>query len=265
MAVTLTVTTDATYARNRLTVAGATATEVSIWRIDPDSNEAIPVRNGDPLVPISGGGEVYDYEAPLNRAVQYRIDDGVTSVTTAAVTLTVTRAWLKSPSFPTLNQIIQLRAMPTLARQRPKGVHNVLNRSRPIVTFGTLTSLNGSMTLLTGNEAATDAMLVFLQSTGIALLQIPNSRFSEKYLALGDVGEAPLTRLQTEDSVDWELEIIEVDRPDGGLEGNPTSTYDSLRDLTIPNYTNLKTVKSSYLAVMRGTGVPITPPNPGAF
>jgi hypothetical protein len=265
MTVSLTPVTDSTYARIRLTVAGATATEVNIWRIDPDSNELIPVRNGDPLVPISGGGEVYDYEAPLNRAITYRVDDGATSVTTTPVTLTVTQAWLKSPSFPTLNQLIKLREMPKVSRTRPKGVHNVLNRERPIVTFGKLTSLNGTMTLLTGNEAATDAMLVFLQQTGVAFLQIPDSRFSEKYLALGDAGESPLTRLQTEDAVDWDLEVIEVDRPNGGLEGNPTSTYDSLRDLTIANYTALKTTKSSYLAVMRGTGVPITPPNPGAF
>jgi hypothetical protein len=261
----LSAVADPDYARVRLTVSGASASEVNIWRIDPDSNELIPVRNADPLVTVSGGGELYDYEAPINRAVQYQIDDGGTSTITAPVTLTVTQAWLKAPSFPALNQIIKLREMPKLSRTRPKGVHNVLNRRKPIVTYGTLSGLNGSMTLLTGNEEATEAMLVFLESVGLAYLQIPNSRFSEKYLALGDLGESPLTRFQTEDSVDWEIEIIEVDRPDGGLEGNPTSTYDSLRDGTITNYTNLKTTKNSYLAVMRGTGVPTVPPNPGAF
>lgn len=265
MAVTLTVTPDPTYARNRLTVAGATATEVSLWRIDPDSNELIPVRNGDPLVPISGGGEVYDYEAPINRAVQYQIDDGTTSIVTSAATLTVTVSWLKSPGFPAMNQIIKLREMPKLQRTRPQGIHNVLNRRKPIVAYGTLTSLAGTMTLLTGNEAATDAMLTFLQSNGVAYLQIPNSRFSELYLALGDVDEEPLTRLQTEDSVYWGISVVEVDRPDGGLEGNPTATYDSLRDGTIANYTALKTQKTSYLAVMRGVGVPTVPPNPGSF
>jgi hypothetical protein len=100
MAVTLTVTPDASYARNRLTVAGAVGTEVMIWRIDPDSNELIPVRNGDPLVPISGGGEVYDYEAPLNRAITYQIDDNGASTLTTPVTLTVSVAWLKSPDTP---------------------------------------------------------------------------------------------------------------------------------------------------------------------
>lgn len=265
MTVTLTPVVDTAYARIRLTVAGATATEVSIWRIDPDSNELIPVRNGDPLVPISGGGEVYDYEAPLGRAITYQIDDGGTSVQASPVTLTVTTAWLKSPAFPVLNQIIKLREMPKLARSRPQGVHSVLGRARPIVAYGTLSSFRGQIGFLTGNEAATDAMYTFLAEVGVALLQIPGSRFSEVYLALGDVNEEPLTRSQYEDSVWWGIDVIEVDRPDGGFEGNPTSTYDSLRDLTIPNYTNLKTVKASYLAVMRGTGVPITPPNPGSF
>jgi hypothetical protein len=265
MAVTLTPVTDTAYARIRLTVAGAVGTEVNIWRIDPDSNELIPVRNGDPLVPVSGGGELYDYEAPLNRAITYQIDDNGASTLTSPVTLTTTTAWLKSPSFPSLNLIIQLREMPKLQRTRPKGVHNVLNRANPIVTFGRLTSFNGSMTLLTGNEAATDAMLTFLQQVGVGFLQIPNSRFSEKYISLGDLDESPLTRLQTEDAVDWTIDIIEIDRPDGGLEGNPTSTYDSLRDLTIANYTALKTTKASYLAVMRGAGVPTVPPNPGSF
>ena len=265
MAVSLTPVTDSAYARIRLTVAGAVGTEVNIWRIDPDSNERIPVRNGDPLVPISGGGEVYDYEAPLNRAVQYQIDDNGASTVTSAVTLTVTQAWLKSPSFPTLNVTIKLREMPTLNRTRPKGVHNVLGRKRPIVTFGTLGDPTGTMTLLTGNQPAFDALEAFLEQTGIAYLQIPDSRLSEMYLALGDTEVTPLTRLQSEDSAWWSFEIIQVDRPDGGLEGNPTSTYDSLRDLTIANYTALKTTKASYLAVMRGTGVPITPPNPGSF
>lgn len=265
MAVTLTPSADPTYARIRLTVASATATEVNIWRIDPFSNELIPVRNGDPIVTVSGGAEVYDYEAPLNLPITYQVDDGATSVQSTPTTIVTTQSWLKAPGFPSMNQLIKLREMPKLARQRPKGVHNVLNRKKPIVTYGTLSSLNGSMTLLTGNEDATEAMLAFLEETGVAYLQIPGSRFSEKYLALGDVGEGPLTRLQTEDSVDWEIEIIEVDRPDGGLEGNPTSTYDSLRDGTITNYTNLKTTKSSYLAVMRGAGVPTVPPNPGSF
>jgi hypothetical protein len=114
MAVTLTVTPDASYARNRLTVAGAVGTEVMIWRIDPDSNELIPVRNGDPLVPISGGGEVYDYEAPLNRAITYQIDDNGASTLTTPVTLTVSVAWLKSPGYPVMNQIIKMREMPSL-------------------------------------------------------------------------------------------------------------------------------------------------------
>jgi hypothetical protein len=265
MAVSLTPLVDTAYARIRLTVAGAVGTEVMIYRVDPDSNDLIPVRNADPLVPISGGGEVYDYEAPLNRSIVYTIVDNGASTSTTGVTITTTAAWLKSPSFPALNVLIQLREMPKLNRQRPKGVHNVLNRARPIVTYGTLSSAQGTMTLLTGNQAATEAMLDFLDQNGVGYLQIPDSRFSEKYLALGDAEESPLTRFQTEDSVDWTIEIIEVDRPDGGFEGNPTSTYDSLRDGTIPSYTNLKTVKSSYLAVMRGTGVPITPPNPGSF
>jgi len=265
MAVTLTPVTDPAYARVRLTVAGAVGTEVNIWRVDPFSNELIPVRNGDPLVPISGGGEVYDYECPINVPVQYQIDDNGASTVISAVTLTVTQAWLKSPGLPVLNQIVKLREMPKLTRNRPQGIHQVLGRARPIVAYGSLSSLSGSVTFLTGNEASTLAMLAMLEQTGVAYLQIPNSRFSEKYLALGDIDEDPLTRLQTEDSVDWTMAVTEVDRPDGGFEGNPTSTYDSLRDGTITNYTNLKTVKSSYLAVMRGTGVPITPPNPGSF
>jgi hypothetical protein len=261
----ITTFADPTYARVRITIGGATSSEVSIWRIDPDSNELIAVRNGDPLTTVSGGGEVYDYEAPLNRAVRYQLNDGTVTTISDPVTLNVTQAWLKAPGFPAMNQIIKLRAMPSLNRARPKGVHNVLNRKNPIVSYGKLGGRTGSMTLLTGNEAATDAMLAFLELTGVAYLQIPYSRFSEFYIALGDVDEGPLSRLQTEDSVDWQIEITEIDRPDGGLEGNPTSTYDSLRDGTIANYTALKSGYLTYLAVMRGSGVPVTPPNPGSF
>lgn len=264
MAVSLATSADPAYARIRLTVSGAVGSEATIWRLNSDGIQ-IPVRNADPLFPISGTAEVYDYEAPINTPVTYQVDDNSTVYTAAAVTLTVTQAWLKNPFFPSQNQIIKLRAMPTLQRTRPMGVHNVLGRKYPIVAYGTLSSKSGTMGLLTGNEAATEAMATFLDYSGLAYLQIPDSRFSEMYLSIGDVGEEPLTRLQSEDSVWWSLNVIEIDRPDGGLEGNPTSTYDSLRDGTITNYTNLKTTKASYLAVMRGAGVPVTPPNPGAF
>jgi len=263
MAVALAALADPTYARVRLTVTGAVSTEVTISRITT-GNVLIPVRNGNPAVPVSGTTELYDYEAPLNTPVTWQVSDGGT-IATATTTLTVTQAWLKNPNFPSINQVIKLGSMPSLKRSRPQGIHQVLGRRAPIVTYGTLSSKSGSMVLLTGNEDATDSMAAFLDLSGVAYLQIPNSRFSELYLALGDVDEGPLTKLQSEDSVWWTIDIVEVESPAGDLEGSPTSTYTSLKDGTIPNYTNLKTVKTSYLDVMRGSGVPVTPPNPGSF
>jgi hypothetical protein len=264
MAVSLATSLEPSYARIRLTVSGATGAEATISRIDPD-NSIVPVRSAAPLEPISGTAEVYDYEAPLNVPVKYQVDDGATVYTTSTMTLTVTQAWLKSPHLPTLNVLVKLREMPAFNRSRPRGVHRVLNRSKPIVTSGKLSGKEGNVTFLTGNDTAYDAMEAFLSQTSVALLQIPGSRFNQIYLALGDVNETPLTKFQQEDSFWWSFDVVEVETPTGDLEGNPTSTYNSLKDGTITNYTNLKTVKSNYLAVMRGSGIPITPPNPGTF
>jgi len=262
--VAIAVLADTTYARVRVTITGAVSSDVMVYRIGTD-NQSVPVRNADPAFPISGVAEIYDYEAPFNSPVTYRVDDNGTIANSSSVTLNVTKSWLRSPHFPSLNVIVSLVEHPELARERPQGVHRVLGRRRPIVVSGQLSSKQGTLRLLTGSEAAGDALSEFFDLTDVGYLQVPNSRLGSRYYAFGNVSESPVTRFVVEDTIRWEIGITEVDRPTGGFEGNPTATYDSLKDGTIPNYTNLKTVKTTYLEVMRGVGIPTTPPSPGTF
>jgi hypothetical protein len=255
---------DPTYARVRLTVTGAVEPDVTVERIGA-GNVPVLVRNADPGFPISGTMEVYDYEAELNTPVTYRVTDGASTATTSTVTLTVTKAWLKAPHWPSLNTPVTFASQPSFSRSRPQGVHRVLNRSKPVVVYGTLGSKEGSLALLTGNQAAGEALAALLEATGVVLLQVPKGPVGALYLAVGDVQAEPFTFLLEEDTFRWSVGAIEVDRPTGALIGNPTATYQQLKDGPPATYTALKTTKTSYLDVMRGVGVPVTPPSPGSF
>jgi len=261
--VAITTLADTTYARVRLTVTGAVATDVTVERIGTD-HIPVPVRNADPGEPIAGTFEVYDYEAPLNTPVTYRVTDDATVVESSPVTVTSYVSWLKAPHFPALNVKVQFLSHPQFSRVRPQGVHRVLNRADPVVVFGTLGTKEGTLELLTGNSEAERAMEALVTSTGVVLLQVPNSRVGEKWLTIGDVTDVPFTQLLREETVKWSLQVIEVTRPDGALIGNPTATYQQLKD-GVASYQVLKNTKTSYLDVMRGVGVPVLPPNPGSF
>jgi hypothetical protein len=79
---------------------------VSIWRGEPSEPvRPIPSLTGAPVAE-SGVTRLYDYAAPLNQTIIYRavfyrgpqlIVDATTPITTAAVTTTVTKFWLKKP------------------------------------------------------------------------------------------------------------------------------------------------------------------------
>lgn len=263
MAVAITTSADPTYARIRVTVTGATATEVTVTRTGSD-NVVVPVRSADPLYPIGGNAEVFDYEAEFNAPVVYTVTDGVTVLNSSPVTLSVGISWLKSPSQPTLNIPVRFQRYPELSRSRPVGVHRVLGRSTPVVATGTMSSFSGSLDLLSGNEDASDALSDLLTQSERVYLQAPSSRLGNRYFAVTGYKESPFTRYLFEDSFLWSIDVVEVDRPDGDLIGNPTATYDGLRT-GVATYTALKTGYASYRIVTRGVGAVIAPPNPGGF
>lgn len=256
------VSVDSAYARIRITVTSATNDTIEIWR--SGAGEVVPVRNADPAEPVAGTFEVYDYEAPFGKPVFYTLDDGGTMTNSSTVTLNVSRAWIKVPFFPTQNLTATLITMPSFSRSRPKGVHPVLGRAKPIVITGKMGSRTGTLDLLTGSVESGEALLDLLDSTGVVLLQVPGSRWGQVWCSIGDVTETPVTKLTGEDAVRWQIELIEVDRPQGILIGNPTATYDSLRT-GVTTYQVLKTTKTNYTAVLRSVGAPIVPPEPGGF
>lgn len=257
------VEVDPQYARIRVTVTSAVEAVVNVTRTGTN-NIPVPVRNLDPGEPVGGTIEVYDYEADLNQPVYYTVTDGAVKTNSSTVTLSVSVPWLKAPFFPTLNTPIQFTTVPNFTRERPQGIHRVLGRADPVVASGTLSSRQGTLELLTVNQDAGDALAALLTTTTTVLLQMPGSRYSQMWFALGNVSEAPISKLLIEDAVRWTIEGVEVVRPSGALTGNPTATYDSLRT-GVATYDVLRTTKATYTAVLRGVGAPILPPDPGGF
>lgn len=261
--VTITVETDPALARFRLIVAGATTDTITVKRIGAD-NEPVPVRSAENVPTLGGIWTGYDYEAPLAQDVRFTVydDSGTPVADSAPARLDTARSWLKAPHLPLLNVIVQLTEQPKLERAKPQGVLRVLGRADPIVVSGARQRATGTVTFLTATRDADQALGDLLDTASVALLQVPHSRFGTRYIALGDVTEEPVSRLHADPLVRWTVAFTEVARPSGGLDGDPTASYQSLYG-AYDSYARLRDDKDDYLDVLRGVGEPVLPPNPG--
>lgn len=251
MPLTITATTDAPNARITLRVDGATTPTVKVERIGTDGTP-VPVRNASAAEPIAGTWPGFDYEAGPGAPVRYRVtDEAAVTAESATVTLTLTRTWLKDPFQPGLSLPVTLYAQPKTSRARAQGVHRVLGRRDPIVVSGTLQSPEGDLAVLTRTRDEGDRLQALLQASSVLLVQIPGSRHGARYCAISDVTDEALSRLATDDDVVWVLSFVEVAAPIGDFVGDPTATYQTLKD----NGGTYQTLRGSgtYLTLLQGT------------
>lgn len=207
---------------------------------------------GQPMQPVRGWlgdltnqpttGDVYvitDHEAPVGVPVQWRVitaapvaSDGLMSYTTEPVTIEAPTlaVWLTDVSLPvrTVSAVVGT-PLPDWSRQARQGVYQVRGRMRPIVLSDVRAGRTGQLILTTETEDERDAMWWALETGRTLLLKWPPGwGEQDAYVQVGDVTEAHITQNADHHDRQWTLALTEVDRPIGGVVGDPDRTWQTV-------------------------------------
>ncbi len=249
MPATITATPDPGRARIEVRLDGFPDTPVTVHRVAGGVRRA--VRAANPIRPLGGTAFFFDYEAPFGVGARYEASDGTSTITSSTVTVSTSRAWLKNPAQPALNLPVRLAEIPARERPRRRVVFEPLGRADPVVVSDVRSTARGQVTLITFTDAEADDLLNTLGGTAVALLQIPGNRFGSRYLALGNVTEAPLVAKRWVQAAGWETEWIEVAYPPGGQVGDLSGNWQTLLDEG-GTWGTLRDAGGTWLGLLRG-------------
>lgn len=211
-----------------------------------------PVRGMDPVSPIGGSAFEWDYEAPFGVALSYVAADAGTDVSSASVTLDETRPWLRVPGLPFLDLPVVPDRYPAVERIRPSVVLRPLGRRRPVVLSDVLQSEAGSIGFYASDDDEADRIREVLEQAPVVLLHLPGTRWGARYLSVGRVMEATTTGFAGASGIPFfEIEFLVVDRPEGGVFGDPTNSYQAVLD-TFTDYAAVLAAEPTYLDLLAG-------------
>lgn len=128
------------------------------------------------------GSTIYDYEAPLGSAVQYRaaaIDTTTESYsgwTTASTTLNTTSWWLKHPTIPSLRVELvfgRIRSVGGYQRDARQATFHPLGAKHAVVISDTPGPRTGQLVTRLDTVAEQDALAALFASASVVLVQAP--------------------------------------------------------------------------------------------
>jgi hypothetical protein len=256
----ITATTDAANYRIGVQLGSwSSSGTVPVYRVHPDGSRYAVRAMSD----VSGGAAFgWDYEAPLSTAVHYEADNSGSTVTSNTVTLTVSaRALLTAPGLPAYGGPVVVAARAEPARSRPAEAISILGRSTDIVKSDVLKAPKFNLALLTRSDSEANDLTAMVAITPVLLLRIPGTRVTDWcYVQVGELAETPVSRVlpqpvpATGDErtwAGWRLACQVVDAPVGGIVGDPTSTWQALKD-TGKTWQQVKDSGKTWLQILKG-------------
>lgn len=254
MAAVITATVDQTYRRVQVQLTGWTV-DGTIVVTGTSGDDSWPVRG---LTDVLGGATLgYDYEAPLDSPVTYTASSGATLVTSNTVTVGVTTARLVAPSLPGLNVDVEIISTAAVTRQRPRAVLHPIGRRTAIAITGDLSAGSFMLGIRTRTDDDAAALESLLAASSTVLVQWPGTRRDHTYVDTGDVEESPVVGFRhtvpgdVGDWAEWSVECDIVDRPEGGLYGDPTASWGAIV-AAYATWGALMADKASWLRVLEG-------------
>jgi hypothetical protein len=226
----------------QLTYTGQTS--ATIVRNDPDGSQT-PVRLAEPAT-LDGTGSVvlYDYESWFGSSMTYTATTAAGSITSSAVTLSISDVWLRHPGVPSLSQKVDFQGDGQPVRSVVQTVLQPLGRSTPVVVSdGQRKTKSGTLTLRTKSDTEHAALLGLVDDVTPLLLDLPPAKsfgadLTHQYLAIGDLTQ---TRLRDDYYPHpwriWTAPYYVVGRPAGGIQAQRT-------------YANVLAAQATYQAVI---------------
>ena len=253
---TIIVTADLNYRRVGVQLGGWAAPDGSetVFRVHPDTSEWT-VRGLDHT--SGGAGFAWDYEAPLGLPVTYYAFDGSAKVVSAPVTLASAAFMLRVPGLPAMDVTLDLTAKPVRTIPRASTTMRPLGRDTAVVLQSSRQKGDFAVVVETHSDQEGDALDLALRQ-GTLLMLLPGTRRPWQYVAVTDALETPF--ISTTVSVaagdpgswaTWSLPCTVVAVPVGGVFGDPTASYQVVRD-TYATYTTVRAAKATYLELLKG-------------
>lgn len=189
-----------------------------VYRVDPDGS-LTPVRSGDPVTPVALAATIYDYEAPFDVAVSYRLVRGDTLATVDSTSVTVASGgvpWLIHPGRPDTDSVpLVVELWPAWSRPAVRGLFQVIGRSKPIAVGMTRGGESGVLTCFTDGPTDYATMLDLLaDGTSLLLNGTGEDGAGSRWVSIGDVSEEP-TEAYLQGFVRWTLPVDAVAAPTG--------------------------------------------------
>jgi hypothetical protein len=219
---------------------------VSVYRMEEDGSQ-IPVRGyGHEMVnqPYSYGDPIFleDYEAPVGTRIYYRVEwRDVSGVSMSQLDTDSVQApniedgsyvWVKSPGNPALNTMALMAENPSWSMSARSAMYQVIGRPAPVQVSEVRSSRTGTLAIRIADWDTNDAARTLL-SSGLPLLvqsQPGHGMDGNLYFAIGDVAYAPDNWNATVPGWLWTLDVTEIDRPVGGIQGSAGRTWQDVLD-----------------------------------
>lgn len=227
-------------------MVSSSGTHVTIQRTDEDGKTYYVRGYGSEwhLVPyVPGPMVIEDYEAPIGKRVWYSVrwtDSTETTRNNALYTQQVEApvivdpdyVWFKAPGNPALNTLVLMEAPFKWSRAARSTRYDIVGRKNPIHVSGVRSGRTAGITILSWDPSA-NALFDSLLDTGQpALIQAMPGYGIEGNLYLS-IGNSEAEHVNPDARVPgwrWALEVTEVDRPAGGLQGSAGITWQNIYD-----------------------------------
>lgn len=199
----------------RISVGGFGGAPVTVWRIEP-GRQPVQARLSVQVSTASSYVGV-DYEAPMDVPLVYRAVVTGTSYDALPVTIdSLGLDWWVALGNPSMSRVITVESFPELSRPLSHSAVRPLFSAYPLVITHARVAATGTLTLLTLTDSEAAAMRTLIETSPLFQMKSPAANglpHGTLYLLAADYVEQRTTRLASEPSRRFIINVIEVDRP----------------------------------------------------
>lgn len=177
-----------------------TAEIVSILRSDANGNNLVRVPAG--TFPRSTPVTVVDWEPSLRGPSTYTVSFNGAGPMTSTSTASAVLPWLVTPLRPSQSQALEAVGNYAAGRGTLSTVHQVPDRTDPLVALGRLASRTGTLAIWCADHAAAIARENILDMAGLAMLKVPDHGGMDMYFIVDGTDKE-----ENEDGKSWTLSV----------------------------------------------------------